>query len=95
MHPKTTTALLARHNFLGFPYRHGFTPAALRQLLAEVGFNVLEVKGAGVLPTERLLVVESATSLFVALRMTSRVSMPSAFSDNADLRVPMGSKKAW
>lgn len=47
---RPAAALLARHNFLGFPYRHGFTPDSLRMLLAKAGFELLEVNPAEVLP---------------------------------------------
>ena len=43
-------ALLARHNFLGFPYRHGFTARSLTHLLGRAGFDVIEVRSAEVLP---------------------------------------------
>lgn len=45
-------ALLARHNLLGFPYRHGFTRTSLRGLLERCGFVVIDEQDAGVLPTE-------------------------------------------
>ena len=37
--------LLAQNNLLSFPYRWGFTPRALRRLLAECGFTVTAVRG--------------------------------------------------
>lgn len=43
-------SLLGRHNFLGFPYRYGFTAASLERLLERAGFERLELIGAGVLP---------------------------------------------
>ena len=43
-------ALLARHNLLAFPCRHGFTSASLRGLLERTGFEVVAEHGAGVLP---------------------------------------------
>lgn len=43
-------ALLAHHNFLGFPYRYGFTRASLARLLDAAGFDLARVAGAGVLP---------------------------------------------
>jgi len=47
---RVVRALLARHNWLGFPYRHGFTPASLRLLLEREGFDVVSLRGAGALP---------------------------------------------
>jgi SAM-dependent methyltransferase len=38
-------AVLAQNNLLGFPYRWGFNPRALRRLLGDVGFNVARVRG--------------------------------------------------
>ena len=38
-------ALLAQNNLLAFPYRHGFTPASLRQILNGAGFEVVRVLG--------------------------------------------------
>ncbi len=43
--------LLALNNLLSFPYRHGFTPASLRRLLAESGFRVLTLLGDVLVPT--------------------------------------------
>jgi hypothetical protein len=44
-------ALLARHNLLGFPYRHGFTRGALARLLARSGFELVAEHDAVVLPS--------------------------------------------
>jgi SAM-dependent methyltransferase len=38
-------AVLAQNNLLGFPYRWGFTPSALTQLLRTGGFAVRDVRG--------------------------------------------------
>jgi SAM-dependent methyltransferase len=43
--------LLAQNNLLTFPYRFGFTPAALTRLLTDVGFEVLEVAATTLVPT--------------------------------------------
>jgi hypothetical protein len=43
--------LLAQNNLLGFPYRWGFTPSSLSQLLGEVGFHVTRVRGDVLVPT--------------------------------------------
>jgi hypothetical protein len=43
--------LLAQNNLLGFPYRWGFTPSNLTQLLGEVGFDVRHVRGDVLVPT--------------------------------------------
>lgn len=37
--------VLAHNNLLGFPYRHGFSSRALRQLLSDVGFAKIHVQG--------------------------------------------------
>jgi SAM-dependent methyltransferase len=42
--------LLARHNLLGFPYRHGFTAASLERLLRAAGFHLLDAGAAALLP---------------------------------------------
>jgi len=42
--------LLAHNNLLAFPYRHGFTLAALRRLLEPLGFDVLRVYGDALVP---------------------------------------------
>lgn len=47
---RPAAALLARHNFLGFPYRYGFTPESISRLLERAGFQVLDVRSAEVLP---------------------------------------------
>ncbi len=44
-------ALLAHNNLLGFPYRHGFSPASLSALLADAGFEVVAVYGDALVPT--------------------------------------------
>jgi SAM-dependent methyltransferase len=43
-------ALLAHNNLLGFPYRHGFTPASLRGLLERSGFREVKVVGDVLVP---------------------------------------------
>lgn len=43
-------ALLAHNNLLGFPYRHGYTPASLSRLLREEGFIVRAVHGDALVP---------------------------------------------
>jgi SAM-dependent methyltransferase len=43
-------ALLAQNNLLAFPYRFGFTPAALGRLLAAEGFVVRRVVGDALVP---------------------------------------------
>jgi SAM-dependent methyltransferase len=40
-------ALLAWNNLLAFPYRQGFTPESLTQLVSAEGFKVVEVRGDG------------------------------------------------
>jgi SAM-dependent methyltransferase len=45
-------SLLARHNLLGFPYRHGFTPASLRRLLERSNFEMIAEEDAVVLPVD-------------------------------------------
>lgn len=42
---------LAQNNLLGFPYRYGFTPAALGQLVRRCGFEVVHVDGDVLVPT--------------------------------------------
>lgn len=42
--------LLAQHNFLAFPYRHGFTPRSLDRLLSVTGFRRVRLAAASVLP---------------------------------------------
>ena len=42
---------LAQNNLLGFPYRYGFTPAALGQLVGRLGFEVVRVTGDVLVPT--------------------------------------------
>ncbi|MEP6492014.1 MAG: class I SAM-dependent methyltransferase [bacterium] len=44
-------AFLAQNNLLTFPYRWGFTPAALTRLLRETGFVVEQVRGDVLVPT--------------------------------------------
>jgi SAM-dependent methyltransferase len=41
---------LAQNNLLGFPYRFGFTPASLAQLVTRQGFEVLHVEGDVLVP---------------------------------------------
>jgi len=43
--------VLALNNLLTFPYRNGFTPAALRRLLGEEGFRVVQVVRDVLVPT--------------------------------------------
>jgi SAM-dependent methyltransferase len=43
-------ALLAHNNLLGFPYRHGFTPASLERLLGAAGFRVAAIEGDVLVP---------------------------------------------
>ena len=43
-------ALLAHNNLLSFPYRHGFTVAALHHLLEATGFEVVTVYGDTLVP---------------------------------------------
>jgi SAM-dependent methyltransferase len=43
-------AMLAQNNLLTFPYRWGFTPRALTQLLSETGFVVQRVRGDVLVP---------------------------------------------
>lgn len=45
------TAILAHNNLLTFPYRFGFTPAALGSLLDRCGFSVLRVVPDVLVPT--------------------------------------------
>lgn len=42
--------LLAHNNLLGFPYRHGFSPASLGSLLERSGFEVVSVQGDALVP---------------------------------------------
>jgi len=42
---------LAQNNLLGFPYRFGFTPAALDTLVSGLGFEVVQVTGDVLVPT--------------------------------------------
>lgn len=46
-----TTYALAANNLLTFPYRFGFSPAALTQLLSDKGFHVDRVVGDVLVPT--------------------------------------------
>lgn len=43
-------AVLAHNNLLGFPYRHGFTPDSLTQLLEQTGFDVQHLHGDALVP---------------------------------------------
>ena len=43
-------ALLAHNNLLGFPYRHGFTPASLERLLGDAGFAIERTYGDTLVP---------------------------------------------
>ena len=43
-------ALLAHNNLLGFPYRHGFTVAALTRLLESLGFEIVSTYGDTLVP---------------------------------------------
>ena len=43
-------ALLAQNNLLTFPYRWGFTPAALTKLLGNTGFRVERIRGDVLVP---------------------------------------------
>jgi SAM-dependent methyltransferase len=45
-----TRAALAHNNLLSFPYRWGFTPRSLRDLLESVGFTTVEVIGDVLVP---------------------------------------------
>ncbi|MDB4906584.1 MAG: hypothetical protein JWO05_1368 [Gemmatimonadetes bacterium] len=47
---KAARLLLAHNNLLAFPYRVGFTPAALRHLLEPLGFTVERVHGDVLVP---------------------------------------------
>lgn len=42
--------VLAMNNLLGFPYRHGFTPASLTEMLERGGFDVRAVHGEVLVP---------------------------------------------
>ncbi|HSK17731.1 MAG TPA: class I SAM-dependent methyltransferase [Longimicrobiales bacterium] len=42
--------LLAHNNLLGFPYRHGFSPASLTPLLERAGFAIVHVYGDTLVP---------------------------------------------
>lgn len=44
-------AALATNNLLGFPYRYGFTPAALRRLVEARGFETIRVVSDTLVPT--------------------------------------------
>ena len=50
--PLATVAerLLAHNNLLAFPYRHGFTVASLRRLLAPFGLEIARVYGDALVP---------------------------------------------
>ena len=48
---RSALELLAQNNLLGFPYRVGFTPAALTRLLENLGFDVLEIVPATLVRT--------------------------------------------
>ena len=48
---KVARAVLAQNNLLSFPYRWGFTPRAIRRLLAEQGFSVRRIRGDVLVPT--------------------------------------------
>ena len=43
-------AWLAQNNLLGFPYRHGFTPASATQLVERLGFAVVRIVGDVLVP---------------------------------------------
>lgn len=45
------TELLALNNLLAFPYRHGFTAAALEKLLEATGFQIRMLRGDTLVPT--------------------------------------------
>jgi len=42
--------VLAHNNLLGFPYRHGFSPASLTSLLENAGFRVERIFGDSLVP---------------------------------------------
>lgn len=44
------TAILAHNNLLAFPYRIGYSPASIRRLLDDAGFNVVEMRGDALVP---------------------------------------------
>ena len=72
------TALLAHNNLLSFPYRHGFTVAALGRLLEATGFEVVRVYGDSLVPiadrwTRRWAAVEERT-LKAAMRAVTRLT---------------------
>ena len=48
---RAARALLAQNNLLGFPYRWGFTPRALRKLVAGGGFSIERLRGDVLVPT--------------------------------------------
>lgn len=48
---RIATAILAHNNLLTFPYRFGFTPAALGRVLREEGFSVQRVVADVLVPT--------------------------------------------
>lgn len=47
---RAARAILAHNNLLAFPYRTGFTPASLVQLLEQTGFEVTTIRGEVLVP---------------------------------------------
>lgn len=47
---RAARAALAHNNLLSFPYRHGFTAAALRHVLQDAGFRIVHVHGDVLVP---------------------------------------------
>jgi SAM-dependent methyltransferase len=68
---------LAQNNLLGFPYRWGFTPRALRTLLDQAGFDTVRIRGDVLVPigdewTRPWARVEEA-SVKAVMRLTARM----------------------
>ena len=74
-------ASLAYNNLLGFPYRTGFTPGSLQDVLRDEGFDILTVRGDTLVPlsdewTRRAAVMEERLVKRVLRVLTRRRIAP-------------------
>lgn len=74
-------ASLAYNNLLGFPYRTGFTPASLQDVLRKEGFDIVTVRGDTLVPladewTKGAAVWEERTVKGALLMLTGRRMAP-------------------
>lgn len=73
-------ALLAYNNLLGFPYRHGFTPASLKQLLKNAKIEVIHVHGDTLVSTASAWTRPWAAAADGAVKHAMRLLLPGKYA---------------